>query len=77
MSDETQTKVLPWYSPDEIQLIQRDLLGSAAKILILCLGGKGGVGKTTIALQSPISAPRSARSWRSTPIRPTAISTRL
>ncbi|MCJ2068838.1 hypothetical protein MKK75_08495 [Methylobacterium sp. J-030] len=51
MSDETQTKVPAWYSPDEIQGIQRDLLGPAAKILVLCLGGKGGVGKTTIALQ--------------------------
>ena len=51
MSDDTQIKVPAWYSPDEIQEIQRDLLGSAAKVLVLCLGGKGGVGKTTIALQ--------------------------
>ncbi|MBE7197413.1 MAG: hypothetical protein INR70_06380 [Parafilimonas terrae] len=51
MTDATQTKVPAWYSPDEIQDIQRDLLGSAAKVLVLCLGGKGGVGKTTIALQ--------------------------
>ena len=51
MSDDTQTKVPAWYSPDEIQDIQRDVLGQAAKLLVLCLGGKGGVGKTTIALQ--------------------------
>ncbi|MCJ2134676.1 hypothetical protein MKK69_11505 [Methylobacterium sp. J-026] len=51
MSDDTQIKVPAWYSPDEIQEIQRDLLGSAAKVLVLCLGGKGGLGKTTIALQ--------------------------
>lgn len=51
MTDATQIKVPAWYSPDEIQDIQRDLLGSAAKVLVLCLGGKGGVGKTTIALQ--------------------------
>jgi hypothetical protein len=51
MTDATQIKVPAWYSPDEIQEIQRDLLGSGAKVLVLCLGGKGGVGKTTIALQ--------------------------
>lgn len=51
MTDTSQSKVPAWYSPDEIQDIQRDLLGSAAKVLVLCLGGKGGVGKTTIALQ--------------------------
>ena len=51
MTDDTQAKVPVWYSPDEIQDIQRDLLGQARKLLVLCLGGKGGVGKTTIALQ--------------------------
>jgi hypothetical protein len=51
MTDGTQIKVPAWYSPDEIHEIQRDILGPAAKVLILCLGGKGGVGKTTIALQ--------------------------
>lgn len=51
MTDVMQTKISAWYSPDEIQGIQRDLLGAAAKLLVLCLGGKGGVGKTTIALQ--------------------------
>jgi hypothetical protein len=51
MTDATQSRVPAWYSPDEIQDIQRDLLGAAAKLLVLCLGGKGGVGKTTIALQ--------------------------
>ncbi|MDP4004094.1 ArsA-related P-loop ATPase [Methylobacterium sp. NEAU K] len=52
MTDATQLKVPAWYTPTEIQDIQQDLLGSGgAKVLILCLGGKGGVGKTTIALQ--------------------------
>jgi hypothetical protein len=52
MTDATQLKVPAWYTPSELQEIQQDLLGSGnSKVLILCLGGKGGVGKTTIALQ--------------------------
>jgi hypothetical protein len=42
----------PWYTPEEVQALRKDLFGTTAlKTVLLCTGGKGGVGKTMVATQ--------------------------